>query len=455
MKSTSCITRSDSLVRLFGPGLIAACLAAILAGCGGSSPPLPGNEPLPATGAEAGHARNSGSGGSTANDNGTGNLTFHYANKSTDANLLVDLSATDVYLEMSGKPMPAGGSSTAGQAEAARAADLPREPGEKPASRGNPAPRESQDAAGQDAPAAAPPPRDKDAQSRAKPEKSRDRIPPEEEEQPQGYAGEDVTSRVLSGIRKAQEFFYQKRYPEALQMVRQSLDLQPTAEGHALAGSIHYMLGQNGLARRNWQEALRINPDMPSVVRMLERTSTPGGRGSPYPRPVAPRAIPRPMAGGRTAQMPPAPDAEQAPFPEVQDGFSEAGMAPANPPARANPAAHGNPDPGSRPPPSAPQAGPETAPEAPLAPASAPAVAPTVAPAPVPATAPAKPSGKPAPIPAKPPGKPTLPPAPAPVKPAEKPAPSASPAPAQAQKPPKGPPPDTSATQRKFRGIKK
>ncbi|MFC1585047.1 hypothetical protein ACFL5V_05835 [Fibrobacterota bacterium] len=76
--------------------------------------------------------------------------------------------------------------------------------------------------------------------------------------------------QVLAEIRKAQEFFYQKKYPEALDMTKFSLQKHETAEGYALMGSILYMMGDKQAAKESWLQSLRLNPDMPAVSNMLE-----------------------------------------------------------------------------------------------------------------------------------------------------------------------------------------
>lgn len=281
-------------------------------------------------------------------EKGQGNLSFHYANKSTDANLAIDLSSTDVYLEMTGKAAqeqieqmqgrperkPEPSSRKAGSQES-----RPKASEEPSATDGTEAP-DGEAAAGsrgaEDGNEEAPQvPHGRKAKDSGLPQpgKGLHKAPPqkpepEPEEEPAGY--EDVTAKVLTGIRRAQELFYQKRYPEAMQAVRSSQDARPTAEGYALQGSIHFMQGQTGMARRQWMEALRLNPDMPAVVNMLERTRTPGGRGSPSPRPV---------------YRPPAPAAEpesaapEAPYPEEASVPAPAPRSAAPAPARAVPAA--------------------------------------------------------------------------------------------------------------------
>jgi hypothetical protein len=277
-------------------------------------------------------------------EKGQGNLSFHYANQSTDANLAIDLNSTDVYLEMTGKAAQE-------QAERMQAAPPDRKsetPARKPAApaRESKAPEESPEApesgsAGEEAPAAPQAGKGKNPElpqpgkglHKAPPRKPEPEPEAEAEEEPPVY--EDVTAKVLSGIRRAQELFYQKRYPEAMQAVRSSQDARPTAEGYALQGSIHFMQGQTGMARRQWMEALRLNPDMPSVVNMLERTRTPGGRGSPSPRPVyrPPAPAPAPAAAPIADPEAPYPEEGSVPAPAVHGASAAIAPAPAAPPA--------------------------------------------------------------------------------------------------------------------------
>jgi hypothetical protein len=319
-----------------------------------------------------------------AGEKGEGNISFHYSNKSTEANLAIDLGNTDLYMEMSGEPPKLANGEPA-------VVEEKRPPPKSKAPR--PQPQEQEQAQEEPAQEEQEPPRTaKHSKPQAKPEAKseakKEQEPRQELQLPEEEQGnsEDVTSKVLAGIRKAQELFYQKRYPEAMQAVKSSLDARPTAEGYALAGSIHYMMGQGGMARRQWMEALRLNPDMPSVVNMLEKTRTPGGRGSPSPRPIPPRQAQRSAPA-------PLPEAERPPFPEVyyepaynKDFGPGSSASPSAPPAVA-------PVPAPEAPVSeeANPAEPEAAPVAPAAPPSAPVPAPAAAtPAAAPTTAPAK-----------------------------------------------------------------
>jgi tetratricopeptide (TPR) repeat protein len=389
MNSPICITPSRHR-RILG----AALAALLLAGCAADKPDpaRPIDPPLPATQAGA------------ESEKGQGNLSFHYANKSTDANLAIDLSSTDVYLEMTGKAAQEQIDQLRAQEgktdarKAGSAARKPAAPAEEP--KAEPKDEDGNDEAAPEAKGEkAPPPGNQAAKGLHKGQPKKPEPPPEED--PADY--EDVTSKVLAGIRRAQELFYQKRYPEALQAARSSLDARPTAEGYALLGSIYFMQGNTGMARRQWLEALRLNPDMPAVVNMLDKTRTPGGRGSPAPRPV---------------YRPPARSAEpEAPYPEeFSSPASDAGpAAPPVPPAPAR-AAPSAPD---RPaaPPAAPAASPAVS--APANPAPAASALPGAAPAPQPETDGDEDAAAPAPAAAPKASPPKSVPAPAPAKPVQ------------------------------------
>lgn len=78
-------------------------------------------------------------------------------------------------------------------------------------------------------------------------------------------------NQVIAEIRKAQEFFYQQKFPEALEMTESSLNKKETAEGFALKGSIHYVMGDKAPALEAWKQSLKLNPDMPKVVHMIQK----------------------------------------------------------------------------------------------------------------------------------------------------------------------------------------
>ncbi len=83
-----------------------------------------------------------------------------------------------------------------------------------------------------------------------------------------------TTDKVLHTFRKSQDFFYQKDYDKALEMINKSINTMETAEAYALKGSIYFMKGQNNIAKTNWQKALGINPDMPNVSDMIKKLNS-------------------------------------------------------------------------------------------------------------------------------------------------------------------------------------
>ena len=70
-------------------------------------------------------------------------------------------------------------------------------------------------------------------------------------------------------LAQAQNSFYSGDYQRALQQVNNSIDIRQSAEAYALKGSIYYMLGDLGNARKNWLNSLRINNNIQGVRQML------------------------------------------------------------------------------------------------------------------------------------------------------------------------------------------
>ncbi len=87
----------------------------------------------------------------------------------------------------------------------------------------------------------------------------------------QSEASEELTEKVLEYLRKAQEAFYTTDFELALSYVEKSLQLKASAEGFALKGSILYMSDKLVGAKKAWNQALQLNPDMPGVIDMLNR----------------------------------------------------------------------------------------------------------------------------------------------------------------------------------------
>jgi tetratricopeptide (TPR) repeat protein len=81
----------------------------------------------------------------------------------------------------------------------------------------------------------------------------------------------EISDEVMADLRRAQEYFYKQDYSSAIRMVKAAQEKRSTAEGFALQGSIHYMLGDKGAARFFWTEALNLNPELPEVIQALSK----------------------------------------------------------------------------------------------------------------------------------------------------------------------------------------
>jgi tetratricopeptide (TPR) repeat protein len=69
-------------------------------------------------------------------------------------------------------------------------------------------------------------------------------------------------NEALRLIIQAQNAFYLKDMNKAFRLVSESLEIFETAQGHALKGSFYYFEGNIEQAQRQWNNALRYNPDM-------------------------------------------------------------------------------------------------------------------------------------------------------------------------------------------------
>ena len=81
---------------------------------------------------------------------------------------------------------------------------------------------------------------------------------------------------ALRLIIKAQNAFYAKNLDLAFRYVNESLELFETAQAYALKGSFYYFEGNREQAQREWQMALRFNPDLyiPNMELLDERVTT-------------------------------------------------------------------------------------------------------------------------------------------------------------------------------------
>jgi len=90
-----------------------------------------------------------------------------------------------------------------------------------------------------------------------------DEVAPVDDELPADYQRySDFVDETLRLLIKAQNAFYEGEHIQAISYVDESLEIYETAQGYALRGSINYLLGNRMEAQRNWQMALRINPDI-------------------------------------------------------------------------------------------------------------------------------------------------------------------------------------------------
>ncbi len=82
---------------------------------------------------------------------------------------------------------------------------------------------------------------------------------------------QDLTDEIVRDINLAQQLFYQRRYEEALRILNQSLRKKPTAAAYALGGSIYFVNGDIEQAVRAWENALKIDPGLDDVKRLVAR----------------------------------------------------------------------------------------------------------------------------------------------------------------------------------------
>lgn len=82
---------------------------------------------------------------------------------------------------------------------------------------------------------------------------------------------EDLTDEIIRDINLAQRLFYQKQYEDALRVLQASLEKKKSATAYALGGSIYYVNGDIEDAVQAWENALKINPDLPEVRDLVNR----------------------------------------------------------------------------------------------------------------------------------------------------------------------------------------
>lgn len=215
MKPTSSVSRSDfALVALLA---LAGCASHPTPATSGTLPP-PTPDPAPP---------------------GTV-VTLEFANGTSKASMQIDLSSTDLQLEMRTRPRRDSAPAPRVDTLALRPSGLP----------------------GTATSAAGPTPAAPTASAPA--------------------MTDSVTASVVAGIRKAQDLFVRRQYAESLAAADATIALRPTAEAQALAGSAAWTMGDREQARARWRAALALDPDCPGVAEALAR-STPSaepGKGS-------------------------------------------------------------------------------------------------------------------------------------------------------------------------------
>lgn len=83
----------------------------------------------------------------------------------------------------------------------------------------------------------------------------------------------DLTDEIIRDINLAQKMFYERKYTDALNILKGSLEKKKTATAYALGGSIYYVNGDVKAAVNAWENALKINPDLDDVKELVARFS--------------------------------------------------------------------------------------------------------------------------------------------------------------------------------------
>jgi len=193
-------------------------------------------------------------------------LTLEYGNRSAKASLQLDLTGTDVQIEMSGARTK---NDTAWRNAPAPAAYAP-----SPSQPQNPSGQPvvvnvtSAPGANQGRQQASPAPEDSGT-LRVR------RIVDSTVTITTNKTPDSTLRKVVSHIRKSQELFYAGRYAEAEDKARRANELKPTAEGLALAGSIAWVRKDKDGAMRNWTQARELDPEFPGLAAMLDSATAP------------------------------------------------------------------------------------------------------------------------------------------------------------------------------------
>jgi len=82
---------------------------------------------------------------------------------------------------------------------------------------------------------------------------------------------EDLTDDIIQDINLAQKLFYEKYFEQALKVLQASLEKKKTATAYSLGGSIYFVSGEIDEAVRAWENALKIDPDLEDVRKLVGR----------------------------------------------------------------------------------------------------------------------------------------------------------------------------------------
>lgn len=98
-----------------------------------------------------------------------------------------------------------------------------------------------------------------------------DPLEPKSDALPSGNEVNNSGEIASSYFINAQGYFLNREYQRALVEIDRAIKENPKSSvSWALKGSIHYRRNENGLAKKAWQRALKLNPDANRVREMLK-----------------------------------------------------------------------------------------------------------------------------------------------------------------------------------------
>lgn len=70
-------------------------------------------------------------------------------------------------------------------------------------------------------------------------------------------------NKIITFYLQAQRRFYEQEYEDALDFINKALNIREIADAYALKGSIYLGLGDTENFRKNWQQALQMDQNIP------------------------------------------------------------------------------------------------------------------------------------------------------------------------------------------------